>query len=146
MKLTFLEIPFASPLFDESIRLRYDVLREPLDLEFSVNDILAEQTQIHLGGYDEQMKLRACLVLFPQEEGVVKMRQVAVDPDCQKMGLGTQLVIESEKWSKRNGYKHMMMHARESAIPFYARLGYEKYGRKFTEVKVPHYRLRKDLK
>ena len=143
--MTFLEISFATPLFDESIRLRYDILREPLGIGFEVDDIAEEYRQIHLGAYDDNMKLIACLVLNPQDEHVVKMRQVAVAEDQQGKGLGKQLVIESEKLAKAKGFNHMMMHARETAVPFYLKMGYKKYGRRFTEVTVPHYRMKKDL-
>jgi len=144
--MIFFEIPFATPQFDETIKLRYDILREPLGLDFKEEDIAKEYNQIHLAGYDEQMNLVACLVLFPQEEeGVIKMRQVAVANEYQNKGLGTLLVNESEKLAKEKGYTEMMAHARETAIPFYVRLGYETYGKRFTEVKVPHFKIRKKL-
>ncbi|MGK0390212.1 MAG: putative GNAT family N-acyltransferase [Maribacter sp.] len=143
--LTFLEIPFATPLFDESIRLRYDILRKPLGLDFDADDIAEEYRQIHLGAYDDDLKLLACLVLNPQDEHIVKMRQVAVADNLQGKGIGKQLVIESEKLAKEKGFNHMAMNAREAAVPFYLKLGYEKYGRRFTEVTVPHYKMRKDL-
>lgn len=144
--LTFLEIPFGTPAFDESVRLRYDILREPLGLDFNAKDIVEEHRQIHLGGYDAEMKLVACLVLNPIEaENATKMRQVAVMENLQRKGLGSLLVEESEKLAKEKGFSKMIMNARETAIPFYQRLGYEKFGRKFIEVKVPHYKMRKDL-
>jgi len=144
--LTFLEIPFGTPAFDESIRLRYDILREPLGLDFKEEDIAEEYQQIHLGGYDASMRLVACLVLNPIEaENATKMRQVAVAESHQRKGLGSLLVEESEKLAKTKGFSKMIMNARETAVPFYLRLGYEKFGRKFTEVKVPHYKMRKDL-
>lgn len=144
--LTFLEIPFGTPAFDESIRLRYDILREPLGLDFNEADIEKEYIQIHLGGYDAEMKLVACLVLNPVEaENATKMRQVAVAENQQRKGLGSLLVEESEKLAKAKGFAKMIMNARATAVPFYEGLGYEKFGRKFIEVKVPHYKMRKDL-
>lgn len=143
--MIFLEIPFATPLFDESLRLRYDILREPLGLDFNAKDIAEEYRQIHLGAYDDGMRLIACLVLNPKDDHIVKMRQVAVAENLQGKGIGKLLVSESERLAKEKGFNHMMMHARESAVPFYIKQGYEKYGRRFTEVKVPHYKMRKDL-
>jgi N-acetylglutamate synthase-like GNAT family acetyltransferase len=120
--MTFLEISFATPLFDESIRLRYDILREPLGLDFDADDIAEEYEQIHLGAYDDNMRLIACLVLNPQDEHIVKMRQVAVAEHLQGKGIGQQLVIESEKLAKEKGFNHMAMNARETAVPFYLKL------------------------
>lgn len=144
--LTILEIPFGTPAFDESIRLRYDILREPLGLDFEAKDIAEEYRQIHLGGYDESMRLVACLVLNPiEDENATKMRQVAVAENFQKKGLGTLLVAESEKLAKERGFNKMVMSARVTAVPFYERLGYKKSGRKYTEVTVPHYKMQKPL-
>jgi len=39
----------------------------------------------------------------------------------------------------------MVLHAREAAIPFYLRLGYELEGEPFTEVGIPHRRMVKLL-
>lgn len=143
--MIFFEIPFGTPQFDETIKLRYDILREPLGIGFEEADIAEEYNQIHLGCYDNTMNLVACLVLFPQEKGRIKMRQVAVAESHQNQGLGTLLVNESEKVAKEKGFTEMMAHARETAVPFYKRLGYETYGKRFTEVKVPHFKIRKKL-
>ncbi len=144
--MTCIEIQFGTPAFDEALRLRDDILRKPLGLTFEVDDIAQEYRMYHLGCYNAEMELVAVLVLNPQEEGVIKMRQVAVADTYQKKGIGRILVIASEELAKEKGFNHMMMNARETAVPFYKKLGYEKYGRKFTEVGIPHFKMKKDLR
>ena len=82
--LTIHPIEFASPLNDESVALRDLVLRQPLGLSFTIEGLAAEYNQYHIAAFDEESKLIAVLVLLPVEEGVFKMRQVAVAPQCQK--------------------------------------------------------------
>jgi predicted GNAT family N-acyltransferase len=39
----------------------------------------------------------------------------------------------------------MTLHARESALPFYAKLGYQRVGSRFLEIQLPHWEMRKSL-
>jgi predicted GNAT family N-acyltransferase len=74
------------------------------------------------------------------------MRQVAVDLEWQKKGVGTMLVAASEKFACQHGYDKIVLHARDLAVPFYLRLGYEVYGEPFTEVGILHSAMRKKIK
>jgi len=139
------QIEFGTPEYDETVRLRYAVLREPLGLDFSPDMLETEFADIHLALYDEDSNLIACLVLSPQNEAQIKMRQVAVIPEKQKSGAGSALVKFSEDWSTRAGYSEMIMHARETAVNFYEKLGYKKSGKRFEEVSIPHWFMRKEL-
>lgn len=139
------QIDFGTPEYDETIRLRYAVLREPLGLDFSTENLEEEYADIHLAAYDETSHLIACLVLSPQNDTQIKMRQVAVVPQHQKSGVGTALVKFSETWSLLAGYSEMIMHARETAVQFYEKLGYKKSGKRFEEVGVPHWFMKKEL-
>jgi ribosomal protein S18 acetylase RimI-like enzyme len=66
------------------------------------------------------------------------MRQVAVSDKHQGLGVGRALVDFSEKYAGDNGYSKISMHARESAVGFYLKLGYEVEGEPFEEVTIPH--------
>ncbi len=145
MNVSFIEIQFGTPAFDESIALRDKILRQPLGLSFKESDIEQEYAQVHLAGYSPSGEMVAILVLMPNEDGVAKMRQVAIDDACQGMGIGKALVEFSEIWAKENGVKTITMSARETAVPFYQKLGYTKTGRRFKEVTIPHYKMHKDL-
>jgi predicted GNAT family N-acyltransferase len=83
------------------------------------------------------------LEMLPQR--VAKMRQVAVKPELQSMGIGSGLVRFSEEWSKQQGLLSIVMHARKEAVPFYERMGYEVRGKEFLEVGIPHFKMEKTL-
>lgn len=145
MLLQIHRIEFGTPEYDEVIRLRYEVLRRPLGLEFTPEQLAEEYDQIHLAAYSATGALVACLNLTPADAATVKMRQVAVSPELQGRGIGAILVAESEKLAKSLGFDRMSLHARETAVPFYKRLGYHIEGERFEEVSIPHFRMEKSL-
>lgn len=139
------EIAFATPAYDETIRLRMDILRTPLGLGFSVADLEKEYQYYHLAAYSPRQKMLGCLVLVPLEEGRVKMIQVAVREEVQGQGIGRLLVWASERFAQKHGFTEMVLNAREVATPFYEKLQYEKIGEPFEEVGIPHFKMSKAL-
>lgn len=139
------EVTQQSPAYQQSIALRYQVLREPLGLHFTSEELEQEKDQFHFVCY-ENGDLAGCLVLVPQPNQVIKMRQVAVDPAFQGLGLGRSLVKFAEEFAKRRSFDQMVLNARETAVPFYERLGYETVGERFEEVTLPHFKMQKQLR
>jgi len=135
---------FASPEQLASIELRRRVLRWPLGLDFTPEQLANEVHELHLVAMNGD-QLLACLVLTPQSKDVIKMRQVAVEPDIQGKGIGRQLVEFSEAVAKEKGFSKMVLHARDTAVPFYLRLNYEIEGEPFEEVSIPHRKMVKDI-
>lgn len=127
-----------------TVALRDRILRHPLGLYFTPEQLEVEVDEFHLTAWDEQ-QLLACLVLKPVDAFTVKMRQVAVQENLQGQGIGKKLVAYAETFAREHLFKTMVLHARESAIPFYLSLGYELFGEPFTEVSIPHRSMRKNL-
>ncbi len=143
--MNILKVEFATPEYDETIHLRYKILRLPLNLDFTAEDLAKEYTDIHLAAYDEAWILRGCLVLTPKTKTVIKMRQVAVDSDVQGKGIGRSLVEKSEQLARLQGYEVMELNARDTAVPFYKKLDYEVESDMFEEVSIPHFKMKKKL-
>ncbi len=143
--MNVIEVEFATPEYDETVKLRYKILREPLDLDFTEEQLSAEYADFHLAAYDDAWILRGCLVLTPKEEKVLKMRQVAVDNAVQSKGIGSLLVKASEVYARAKGFDTMELNARETAVAFYQKLGYNTEGVLFEEVSIPHFRMVKKL-
>ncbi len=140
-----LEIPFASPRYDETIVLRDAILRKPLKLTFTPEDLALEYNQFHLACFSERWEILGCLVLKPRDKGAIQMRQVAVRNDIQSKGIGSFLVRECETLAKREGFNKMILNARETALNFYKRNGYTQVGKRFEEVGIPHFAMEKEL-
>ena len=143
--IIFRAVPHGSPEYTETIALRDEVLRRPLGLEFSPELLGAEAADFHLACYSQDGDLLGCLILTPEDNATVRMRQVAINPALQRSGIGTALVHYSETFALQHGYTLMTMHAREQAVPFYERLGYVVYGDRFEEVTIPHWKMKKHL-
>jgi predicted GNAT family N-acyltransferase len=73
------------------------------------------------------------------------MRQVAVDFEYQNLGVGKKMVQFAEAFALQKGFESMVLHARETAVPFYLSAGYTILGEPFTEVGIPHKKMIKTL-
>merc|ERR1712137_567631 len=123
-----------------SLGLRYQILREPLGLEFDAEQLAEEATSIHLGAFVE-FELIGCLVLDMQEETQqMKLRQLAVDSVWQGHGVGCALVERAQQLAISTDCA-LYCHARATAVPFYTRLGWVQEGESFEEIGLPHYRM-----
>jgi GNAT superfamily N-acetyltransferase len=134
----------CSPLWQSAVSLRGNVLRKPLGLDFSEQEIQEERNQSLLV-LEELGLCRACLMLVPLNTAEIKMRQVAVDPDFQGKGLGKKLVTWAELMALEKGFSRMVLHARDTVVPFYQKLGYALIEPGFIEVGIPHHRMEKAL-
>lgn len=132
-------IDFGTPEFDEALKLRYDVLRKPLNLEFDENDIAAEFDSFHIACYDQSSnELLGILILKPVDAHTLKMRQVTVSATAQSKGVGTFMVQASEQFAINKNYKKIELHARLAAVDFYFKNGYIAEGNIFKEVGIDH--------
>jgi predicted GNAT family N-acyltransferase len=138
------KIHHSSVEYALTIALRDRVLRHPLGLYFTPEQLEEEKNEFHLSAWQGN-ELLGCLVLKPVDMYVVKMRQVAVTPQAQGKGIGKMLVDWSETFAREHLFTTMQLHARDTAVPFYLQLGYETYGDPFTEVSIPHRSMQKQL-
>jgi predicted GNAT family N-acyltransferase len=139
-------IDFGSAEHDEEIKLRNRVLREPLGLVFSEQELASESNQIHIGAFEPSGKLVGCLVLCIISSSEIKMRQVAVFEEYRGKGAGTQLVTFAERYAEEHGYKSIILHARQTAAAFYLGLKYIQTSEKqFEEVGLMHVSMMKNL-
>jgi len=130
--------------YEDTLVLRYEVLRKPLGLSYDPRELAEEDDSFHIATRLEG-KVVACLVLKPLDERCIKMRQLAVRESSQGKGFGRELVNYAESFAKERGYSEIVLHARETALGFYEKLGYQIEGNPFTEVGLPHLAMRKKL-
>ncbi|SBV94860.1 GNAT family N-acetyltransferase [uncultured Dysgonomonas sp.] len=140
-------IKYESADYREMLTLRTKILREPLGLIFTEGDILKDRDDILLGlVLSETQKMVACCILTRIDDKVVKMRQMAVDTDVQKSGLGTSMLSFAEYVAEREGFEKIVLHARKVAVDFYRKYDYKIIGDEFTEVGIPHFEMEKQIK
>lgn len=135
-------IEHGSREYAEVVKLRDEVLRQPLGLAYTATELAAEADQLHFAGYVNG-ELAACAVLQWIAPGVAKMRQIAVRSDLQGQGLGRRLVEAFEAEAKQRNACKIVLHSRQTAVSFYLRLGYEVIDDPFEEIGLPHRRMHK---
>lgn len=144
MELTVRRVAHGSDEHDRSVQLRKEILRWPLGLDLTQADLEQERDEIVLIA-ELEGRLVGTLNLRPLPEKRLKMRQVAVRPEMQRMGVGRALVRESELLGRSLGAVRMELNARLTAVPFYLSLGYGLEGEPFEEVTIPHRKMVKNL-
>ena len=140
--MDFIIISFNTPEYKEMVDLRTKILREPLSLSFTEKELKNDEEDILFGAFlPNGGRLVACCILKPLENGEVKLRQMAVDEDQQGKGMGTAMLSFAEYAATREGFLKITLHAREVAVGFYQKYGYEIIGEPFVEVGISHYKM-----
>lgn len=130
--------------YQQMVKLRDDVLRKPLGLTFTADELEEEKDNMLIGAFDDDQML-ACCMLVEESPTIVRLRQMAVLNDLQGKGIGRALMSFAENIARDRGYKTINMHARKIAIGFYEKMGYKIASPEFTEVTIPHYVMEKKL-
>jgi predicted GNAT family N-acyltransferase len=137
-------IDHGSREYRQMIDLRYEILRKPLGLNFSEEELEREKEDILIGAFDED-RILACCLLTRIDPQTCKLRQMAVQNSQQGKGIGATMMNFAENVARDRGFKTMSMHARKTATGFYEKLGYRVDGPEFEEVTIPHYNMKKKL-
>jgi predicted GNAT family N-acyltransferase len=138
-------IDHGTPEYQQMIKLRDEILRKPLGLSFSQEELLQEKEQILIGAFDDD-KMLGCCMLVNEGDGVVRLRQMAVNNNLQGKGIGRALMNFAENIARDQGFKRLTMHARKTAVGFYEHLGYQISSEEFEEVTIPHFIMEKRLR
>jgi predicted GNAT family N-acyltransferase len=138
------QIDHGSKEYLQMVKLRNEVLRQPLGLSFTPEELAKEKEDILIGAFDDDQML-ACCILSKIENNCLRLRQMAVQNNLQGKGIGASMLNFAEILARDKGYKKLIMHSRETAVGFYEKLGYKIVGDKFMEVTIPHYVMEKKL-
>lgn len=138
------QIDHGSKEYKQLITLRYNILRQPLGLDFSKEELEKEADNIHIAAFEDD-ELLGCCMLTKTDDQTLQLRQMAVKNNLQRKGIGASIMSFAENIARDKGYKKIIMHARDSAIGFYEKFGYKVKGEPFTEVKIPHHVMEKKL-
>ena len=143
--MRFVEIKYQGVHFAQEVDLRNRILRIPLGLLLSKEELQEEAQQLHFGLIADDDQLVACALVVPIVDHHVKFRQMAVDDDQQGKGFGARLISAIECQLVSRGIRSVELHARSSVHQFYEKQGYRKSGVEFIEVGIPHWKMTKDL-
>ncbi len=137
-------IDHGSYEYQQMVDLRMHILRRPLGLDFTHEELEKEKSDVLIGCFDDD-KLEGCCLLTKTDDKTVRLRQMAVNAGLQGKGIGRVLMIFAENVARDLGFRKLTMHARKSALGFYEKLGYNVCSNEFEEVTIPHYVMEKEL-
>lgn len=126
----------------ESVELRRSVLR-PLLPPGSVMPGDEVSDAVHIGAFQGSTLVSTCLI-FPEScpwrpgEPAWRLRSMATDPAVRGDGFGALVVAEAARIARQNGADVLWCQAREAAIGFYARQGWQRHGELFDTDFGPH--------
>ena len=137
-------IDHGSPEYRQMVKLRDDILRKPLGLGFTEQELAEEANNMLIGAFEDDEMLGCCMMV-EENPKTVRLRQMAVLNDLQGKGIGRALMSFAENLARDRGYKILSMHARKNAIGFYEKMGYVIASDEFKEITIPHYVMEKKL-
>ena len=127
-----------------AVELRREVLRYPLGLDFTQEELDAESNAHHFVLMGGTMVLATAMAI-ELGNGEAQVRQVAVSFANRGRGFGREIMHCAEDCMRANGSRSTIVHAREVVLEFYFKLGYMPFGEPFEEVGIPHRKMRKSL-
>lgn len=121
--------------------LRRSVLRPHLDPQaFLPGDDLSDA--IHLGAFDGSSLVSTCFI-FPEScswqpgRPAWRLRSMATDPAARGTGAGRSVLLAATGIARDHGAELLWCEAREPAVGFYQRCGWQLHGERFVKVE-PH--------
>ncbi|MBC5992760.1 GNAT family N-acetyltransferase [Pontibacter cellulosilyticus] len=117
--------PTTPEQFEQYYRLRYQTLREPWGQPEGSEHAEDDNTAIHamlLDDAGEAVGVCRMHLATPEE---AQIRFMGIRQDMQGKKLGDQLLHYQEERARQLGATRMMLQARENAVNFYRRNGYE---------------------
>jgi ribosomal protein S18 acetylase RimI-like enzyme len=117
--------PETDTEFEAYYDLRWRVLRQPWGQSPGSERDELDDDATHVAGYDEVKGLVCVGRLHAVETGVGQVRYMAVEEPLRGRGLGQAVLNELERLGKRQGMSVIVLDAREAAVGFYRRNGYE---------------------
>ncbi len=136
-------IDYGGEDWGTAVRLREDVLRKPLGQKFSNLELEEERNHVHIAGILHD-KMVSTAVLVPENDSL-KMQRVAVLEELRGAGIGSKMLHFCEEYGKKNDFKSIYCHARDSAVNFYLKNNFLAKGAYFKEDNIPHLKLIKQI-
>jgi predicted GNAT family N-acyltransferase len=137
-------VDYGSPEYQQMVKLRYEVLRKPLGLSFSQNELEKEKDNLFIGAFEDDQLLGCCMIV-KENTHKAKLRQMAVLNKLQGKGIGRALIQFAENLARDHGFSTISMHARKMTVPFFEKMGYKVSSDEFMEITIPHYKMEKAL-
>jgi N-acetylglutamate synthase-like GNAT family acetyltransferase len=137
-------IDYGTHEYRQMVKLRDDLLRKPLGLTFSKEELESEKDNMLIAAFEDD-DILGCCMLVEKDNETTRLRQMAVLNNLQGKGVGSAILQFAENLARDRGYKKIIMHARKNTAEFFEKCGYKISGAEFIELTIPHYQMIKEL-
>jgi len=127
--------------WQQTIPIRHHVLWPNKEPEFCI--VEGDKDATHFGAFVEEKLV--CVASLYFNNNTARLRKFATLPDYQGKGIGSFMLKFLVSELKTIGATQLWFDARESALGFYQRHGFEPFGERFYKGDVPYFKMRADL-
>ena len=131
--------------FEEYYELRWRVLRKPWAQPRGSEKDEMENKSIHIMACNENKIVGVARLHFNSSKEA-QIRYMAVDEGYRKQGLGSMMLKRLEEIAREKGASYIILNARENAVSFYEKNGYEIIEKSYVLFgEIQHYKMKKIL-
>lgn len=131
------QIASQGPLYEACKTLRNAVLRHPLGLVLTPQELALDAERDHLVAVLDGAVV-GTVSFYLETPTRLRIKQMAVDPSHQGHGIGAQLMQAVQACAHELGATALVLHARSSAISFYEKQQFVVQGAEFLEQGIAH--------
>lgn len=141
----YLSQPETTEEFEQYYELRWRILRHPWGQPRGSEQDMEEASSYHLMARDGQQVIGVARLQFPTDD-TAQLRYMAVADAWQEKGVGREIVEHMEGIARQQGARQLFLHARDNALGFYRKLGYEIVEPSYLLFgSIQHYKMQKNL-
>ena len=138
--------PQTQAEFEQLFLLRWEILRKPWGLLPGTEQDNEETSSVHRAVFDfEKDKFLACGRIQESGENAAQVRYMAVGLDFQGEGFGLEVLRSLEQVALKAKWKYIFLNARENALGFYEKCGYQVEGNAESFLGIRHFRMSRNL-
>lgn len=137
--------PETNEDFEKYFELRWRILRKPWHKLKGSEQDNEENLSYHLMAIENNQVVGvARLQSISTTEA--QLRYMAVDDQYSGQGIGKAIVHAMENYAIKHKTRYIMLHARENAVGFYEKMGYEIIEKSYLLFDcIQHYQMKKEL-
>jgi GNAT superfamily N-acetyltransferase len=109
--IAVIEALLGSDLYRQSLRLREAVLRRPLGLTVTEEELADDAMRQHFCAISYGLVV-GTVSLRPLDEATLQLKQMAVAEDRRREGIGARMLAHAEGWAHGAGFLLMVLNAR----------------------------------
>lgn len=125
----------------ETIAIRHRVLWPNKPPEFC--KVSGDEQALHFAARTDNQLISVASIYLDKDKA--RLRKFATLTEFQGQGVGTKLLTFIIERLKQLDIDYLWFDARQSALPFYQRLGFESYGKVFYKSDVAYLKMSKHL-